>query len=467
MFLKKFIGTKAFYKSFLALVIPIMVQNGITNFVNMLDNVMVGKVGTVEMTGVAVTNQLIFVFNLCIFGALSGAGIFGAQYYGKGDTEGVRQVFRFKFIVSILFTLIASALFIFFGGDLINLYLKGEGSAADAAASFRCAREYMLIMLIGFIPYSITQCYSSTLRETGRTVLPMIAGVSAVLVNLCGNYILIFGRFGAPKMGVAGAATATVISRFVELFIVVIYTAIKRLDNQFIIGAFRSLYVPKALIKQICIKGMPLMVNETLWASGMATLNQCFSLRGLDVVAANNINQTFFNVFSVAYMAVGVSIGIVLGQLLGANKNDEAKDTARKLMVFSVAISLVVASAFFVCAIFIPNIYNTTDSVRKIATGLMQICAATMPMEAFVHASYFTLRSGGKTAITFIFDCGYVWVIKVPLAFLLAHFTGINILTLYLICQLVDLSKVFLGYYLIKKGVWINNIVDEPTKNAN
>lgn len=464
MFLKKYIGSKAFYKSFLALVVPIMVQNGITNFVNMLDNVMVGKVGTTQMTGVAVSNQLIFVFNLCIFGALSGAGIFGAQYFGKGDTEGVRHVFRFKVLTSILFALIACGVFVFFGSNLIGLYLQGEGSVEQAAESFNYARIYMLIMLIGFVPYSVTQSYSSTLRETGRTVLPMIAGVVAVFVNLIGNYVLIFGRFGAPKLGVVGAAIATVISRFVELFIVVVYTSIKRNENQFIIGAFRSFYVPKALVKQICIKGLPLMVNETLWAAGMATLNQCFSLRGLDVVAANNINQTFFNVFAVAYMSVGVSIGIVLGQMLGANKNDEAKDAVRKLIAFSILISVVVGTAFFACAYFIPNIYNTTDNVRQMATGLMQICAATMPIEAFIHASYFTLRSGGKTAITFIFDCGYIWVVRVPIAFLLTRFTGLPILSLYLICQLIEMSKVFAGAYLIKKGIWINNIVD--TKEA-
>lgn len=460
MFFKKFIGTMAFYKSVLALVIPIMIQNGITNFVNMLDNVMVGRVGTLEMTGVAVTNQLIFVFNLCIFGAISGAGIFGAQFFGKGDTQGVRYVFRFKIIVGVIFTLLAMALFVFGGRGLINLYLQGEGSATDAAASYTFAREYMLIMLIGFIPYTVAQCYSSTLRETGHSVLPMVAGVAAVFVNLCLNYVLIFGNFGAPRLGVVGAAIATVVSRFVDLAIVVIYTAVRKNENRFIIGAFKSLYVSVGLVKQIAAKGMPLMLNETLWAAGMATVNQCYSVRGLEVVAANNINQTFFNVFSVAYMAVGVSIGILLGQLLGANKKAEAADSARKLIAFSIVISLIVSAAFFVCAVFIPKIYNTTDIVRSTATGLMQICAITMPIEAFVHAAYFTLRSGGKTAVTFIFDSGFVWVIHVPAAFILSRFTAMPILMLYLFCQLLGLIKAALGFYFVKKGVWINNIVD-------
>ncbi|MBR3960889.1 MAG: MATE family efflux transporter [Clostridia bacterium] len=460
MGLRRYIGTKDFYKRFLKIAFPIMVQNGITNFVNMLDNIMVGSIGTAEMSGVAVTNQLIFVFNLCIFGAVSGAGIFSAQYAGKNDTKGLRYTFRFKFILCVLFSALAIVVFVLGGDTLINLYLKGEGTVGQAAASFAAAKKYMLIMLIGFIPYGITQSYASVLRATGKTVLPMAAGLAAVTVNLAGNYILIFGHFGAPKLGVAGAAIATVISRFVEMLIVIIYTAVRKRENEFIIGAYKSPYVPWQLIRNISIKGFPLMINEALWAAGMATLNGFYSLRGLDVVAANNINQTFFNVFSVAYMAVGVSIGIVVGQMLGANKKDEAKNAVRQLMAFSLCISLVVASAFFLLAFWIPNIYNTTDSVRKIATGLMQVCAITMPIEAFIHSSYFTLRSGGKVAITFIFDCGYVWLIRVPFAAILIHFTGLPIIPLYFVCQIVDLSKVFLGYYLIKKGVWANKIVD-------
>ena len=458
--LKKFIGTKEFYKSVFTLVIPIMIQNGITNFVNMLDNVMVGRVGTAQMTGVAVTNTLIFVFNLCIFGAISGAGIFGAQFYGKGDNEGVRLVFRFKMLVSVIFAVLACAIFILFGGNLINLYLKGEGTAADIAASFGFAREYMLIMLIGFLPFCISQTYSSTLRETGHSVVPMVAGVVAVITNLSLNYVLIFGKLGAPVLGVAGAAIATVVSRFVEMFFLIIYVALKRNENSFIIGAFRSLYVPLSLVKKICAKGIPLMLNETLWAAGMATVNQCYSLRGLSVVAATNINSTFFNVFSVAHFAVGVAIGILLGQLLGADKKAEAKDAATKLIAVSIVISLVVSALFFVCAAFIPEIYNTNAEVKGIAKGLMQVCAITMTIDAFVHAAYFTLRSGGKTAVTFIFDSGFVWAIHVPVAFILARFTAIPIVTLYLFCQLLGLLKAAIGFYFVKKGVWINNIVN-------
>ena len=460
MFIKKFIGNRAFYKTILALAIPIMIHNGITNFVNMLDNVMVGRVGTLQMTGVAVTNQLIFVFNLCIFGAISGAGIFGAQFFGKGDTEGVRHTFRFKIIFCSLLCILGILIFLFGGNMLINMYLKGEGSASDIAASLRYAREYMLIMLIGLLPYTVAQCYSSTLRETGHAVLPMVAGIAAVLVNLILNYILIFGKFGAPCLGVNGAAIATVISRFAELLIVALWTGIKRKDNPFIISAFKSFYMPKLLVKDIIIKGMPLMVNEALWASGMATLSQCYSVRGISVVAAHNISQTFFNVFSVAFMAVGIAIGILLGQILGSGQIDEAKDASRKLIAFSIFVSIIVGVVYFLTAEFIPEVYNTEADVKNIAMNLMKITAVTMPLDAFAHASYFTLRSGGKTAVTFIFDSGFMWVIAVPVIFILSRLTTLSVLYLFGICQLLNIFKCLIGAYFVNKGSWIRNIVE-------
>ncbi len=455
----RFFGDKYFYKRIIALMLPIMIQTGITNFVNMLDNIMVGRVGTAEMTGVAVSNQLLFVFNLCIFGAISGAGIFGAQFFGKKDHEGVRHTFRFKMLFCCALTVLCIGAFLLWGENLIGLYLKGEGSPEEIAATLHYAKEYLSIMLIGLLPYTIVQCYSGTLRETGQTVLPMVGGVVAVLVNLVGNYILIFGHFGAPRMGVAGAAVATVASRFVELVIVTVWTRLKGKENPFILGAYRSMYVPLSLIKQIAIKGLPLMANEVLWASGIATLNQCYSVRSLEVVAASNISQTFWNVFSVAFLAVGSGIGIVVGQMLGAGETKEARLAASRLITFSILISAVFGIAYAISAIWIPEAYNTSDSIRHIATRMMQISGLTMPLDACAHACYFTLRSGGKTLITFIFDSGYVWLINLPVAALLIYCTSLPILPLYLICQLLLIIKSVLGIALVAKGSWVRNIV--------
>ena len=460
--LKSVIGDKALYKRIFIFAIPIMIQQGITHFVNMLDNVMVGTVGQAESTGVAVSNQLMFVFNLCVFGAISGAGIFTAQYFGKGDLEGVKQTFRFKIIFCVLLAAVGIALFCLKGENLIMLYLNKDDNAELAARSLGFAESYLYIMVIGLVPYTISQCYGSTLREAGQSTVPMAAGVAAVAVNLSLNYVLIFGKLGAPKLGVNGAAVATVISRFVELAVLVAYTFIKRQKCIFILESFKSPYISFSLIGEIFKKGMPLMLNESLWASGIATVNRFYSQRGLDVVAANNISQTFFNVFSVAFMSVGVAIGILLGHDLGGGKNREKiKTEAFKSIFFSVFVSAVIAVIYAVCAIFIPRIYNVSDNARSIATHLMQVTALTMPLDAFAHASYFTLRSGGKVIITLIFDSFFVWGVTVTAAAVLINYTSLGIITVYFICQALNIIKCVLGFVFVKRGSWIKNIISE------
>lgn len=457
--LKKLVGDRAFYKKVIGLMIPIMIQTGITNFVNMLDNIMVGRVGTNAMTGVAVANQLIFVFNLCIFGAISGAGIFTAQFFGNGDHNGAMHTFRFKVMFCTMLSVIGICVFSFRGESLMGLYLSDESNAQSAAETLALAKQYMAIMLIGLLPYAISQCYGGTLREAGRPTVPMIAGVIAVAVNLTLNYILIFGKLGAPRLGVVGAAIATVISRFTELLFLVIYTFIKNEKCRFILDGFKSLFVPWWLIKEIFKKGMPLMLNETMWSMGIALINQCYSVRGMDVVAANNISQTFFNVFAVAFMSVGSAIGIILGHTLGSGDTSDAMNTAAKLIAFSFFVSVIVGAVYFVAARYIPYMYNTSADVRYIAMRLMQITALVMPIDAFAHATYFTLRSGGKVFITLLFDSCFVWAVSVPIAFALVHYTALGILGVFLIIQLLNLLKCILGYIFVKRGVWIKNII--------
>ena len=371
--LQRYIGNKKFYKMVLAVAMPIMIQNGITNLVGMLDNIMVGQVGTVQMNGVAIVNQLLFVFNLCIFGAASGAGIFTAQFSGSGDQEGVRHTFRFKILVCLLLSAVGIGLLLVQGPQLIGLYLKGEGSAVDAADSLRFGREYLLVMLWGLVPFALANVYASTLRETGETVVPMVAGVGAVLVNLFFNYVLIFGHFGAPAMGVRGAAIATVISRFVELGILAAWTHGNPEKNPFIVGAYRSMRIPGHLTGAIVRKGLPLMINEFLWSLGMTVLSQCYSTRGLHVIGAMNITNTLWNVFSVSFLAMGNAVGIIMGRMLGAGgTEEEARDANRKLSAFSVAVSMVFAVLYGLTGQVFPNIYNTTDQVRSLARDMAQ-----------------------------------------------------------------------------------------------
>ena len=452
---------KQLYKRFMYVAIPIIIQNGITNFVSMLDNIMVGRVGSLEMSGVSIVNGLMFVYSLCVFGASSGAGIFTAQFFGSNDHEGIRYTFRFKLLICTVLQLLCAAFFYAFGTPLISLYLQGEGDPAEAAQVLQYGLDYLYMTFWGFVPFALSNAYASTLRETGQTTVPMVAGITAVFTNLILNYVLIFGHFGAPKMGVEGAALATAISRYVELAIVVTWTHRHKQICQFIQGAYRSLYIPAQLLKKIVSKGMPLLMNEALWSGGMAFLNQCYSTCGLDVVPAMNISSTIFNLASVAFIAGGNAVGIMMGQMLGASHDvEQIRANNRKLISANVAIGAVFGILLCTISGLFPKIYNTTDTVRSIATWLICISGITMPIHSYLNATYFTLRSGGKTLVTFIFDSGYMWVCMIPVAFVLSRFTDLPILPLYAIIQSLDILKCFIGAHMLKKGSWIQNLTN-------
>ena len=455
----RYIGDKAFYRRVFGVAVPIIVQTGITNFVAMLDNIMVGQIGTMPMSGVSIVNGLIFVFNLCIFGASSGAGIFTAQFYGSHDDEGIRHTFRFKFLICCIISALGVALLLFGDRFFIGLYLTGEGNPAEAAEILGYGVQYLHIMAWGFLPFALTNTYASTLKETGNTFIPMVAGILATLVNLVGNYILIFGHFGAPAMGVRGAAVATVVSRFVELAIVAGWTHLNTVKNPFIVGVYRSFYLPGRLLKAITLKGMPLLVNEALWSSGMAILNQCYSTCGLDVVPAQNISSTLFQLSSVVFLSMGNAVGIIMGQMLGAgNTEAEVRDANRKLLTVSVASGVIFGSLMASVSGLFPRIYNTTETVQQLAMWLICINAIMMPFNSYTNATYFTLRSGGQTLVTFLFDSCFVWGIVIPLAYCLSRFTDMPIIPLYAICQGTDLVKSLIGAGMIKQGKWIQNL---------
>lgn len=459
-FKRRFIGDRDFYRRILYLAVPMIIQNAITSFVSFLDNIMVGQIGTEQMSGVAIVNQLMFVFNICVFGGVSGAGIFGTQFFGKGDYEGQKYTFRFKMYISLLIGAIALALFGLCSTQLISLYLNDTGDVGDIALALRYGKEYMLVMMASLFPFAISFAYVNTIRETGQTFVPMLASVTAVLANLLLDYLLIFGIGPFPELGVTGAALATVLARILECLIVVIWTHSHAKKNRFISGAYKSFYIPKKVCGDILKKGTPLMLNEMFWAFGMAVIAQCYAVRGLEVVAAQNISSTITNLFNIVYIQLGGCISIVVGHLLGAGKVEEAKDTNTKMIFFSVGCCAVVAAVMAVVGRFFPSIYNTQESIRGLAKSFITISALAMPLCSFSHCAYFTLRSGGKTIVTFLFDSVYTWVIVIPLAYLLSYHTGFSITVVFFIVQFTEIIKAMLGFFMVRSGVWIQNIVE-------
>ncbi len=458
-FRKKFIGDRAFYRMLAGVVLPIIVQNAITTFVGLLDNIMVGKTGTDPMTGVSIANQLVFVFNILIFGAVAGPGIFTAQYQGSGDPDGVRFTMRFKLMICTVMTAVGIVVFGLFRADLVSLYISDTATVGDPAATLQYGADYLKVMMFGLLPFALTQTYAGTLRETGETVVPMSAGVAAVAVNLFLNWVLIFGHLGAPALGAVGAALATVVSRYVEAVIVISWTHKNSEKCPFAVGLYKSPRIPAEIVRGIVIKGTPLLLNEALWSFGIAAVTQCYAYRSLEVVSANNISVTVMNLFNVVFLSLGSAISIIIGQSLGSGKTEEAVDTDTKLLFVSFASGIVTGAVMALLSGVFPQFYNTEPEIRELATKFILAVAAGMPVQSFLNACYFTMRSGGKTMITFIFDSGAIWAINYPLVFCLIHFAPNMPVELIMLCeQMSGLIRCVIGLIMVRRRSWVQNL---------
>lgn len=459
-FKDKYFGDKNFYKMTLTIAIPIIIQNLLTNLVSMADNIMVGQLGTNQMSGVAIINQLFFVFNLLVFGGMSGAGLFSAQYFGQKNHNGVRDVFRMKILIGIAIIAISLSVMIFLHEPLINMFLHEGSSSGNIQETFNYAKNYLYIMVIGIAPFVISNCYNTTLKESGQTVVPMKAGVLAVVFDIVLNYIFIFGKLGFPAMGVVGAAIATVISRFVECGYLVIYTHRHSNDYPFIKHCYRTLKVPGSLVKKIIVAGTPLMLNEFLWAGGLTLQTQALSTKGLATVGGLNICNTIGNISNCIFVTMGTTIAIVVGQLLGAGKLKEAKVTATRMAAFSLLISFGMIIILGLLGPVFPHFYNTTDEIRELATKFIWAVAAATPFISLSNSEYFILRSGGKTIITFLFDSCFVCLVNVPVAICLTNFTAIHIVGIFFLVNMLEGVKALIGFIMVKKDIWLNTIVD-------
>ena len=459
--LSRYIGDKAFYKSVLTLLIPMIIQQFITSFVSLLDNIMVGSLGTEAISAASIANQVMMVFCLAVFGGMSGASILGAQFFGKGDMDGMRHTLRFKLYFAVLCSAAAILIYIVWGEAFISSFLQGESNGGDLDLTLRSGRSYLSIMLWGLPPFALVQVYAGTLREAGETRAPMFAGICAILTNLFGNWVLIFGRLGAPALGVEGAAIATVVSRYVELAIVTVFAHRHEDRYPFFAGVYRSFYVPRKLTGRIMRTGAPLLINEILWSLGMTFITQFYSSRGLNAVAALNITGTAWNLFCVIMFAMGSAVSIMVGQRLGAGKMEEARDVDRKLIFLTEVIHVIIGLVMILASSLVPKLYNVGPDVQDLTRRMLIIAGLSLPIHSFAHVTYFTIRSGGRTMITFFFDAVYTWIVTVMLAFLLTRFTDMPIVQIYFCVQFIDLLKVLIGLLMLRSDFWARNVVND------
>ncbi len=447
--MKRFIGDRLFYKNLFVVALPIVVQQLITSSVQLVDNIMVGKLGELAIGSVSVVNQLYFVIILITFGAMGGAGVLSAQYFGSKDYDKLKQTFRFKIIIGLSVALLSILLFTFLGELLVNQFTHNTQTISYAM-------KYMNIIKWSMIPWSISIAISNTFRETGITKQLLYISFAAIVTNTVLNYFLIFGSFGAPNLGIEGAAIATLISRVVEFGLMLLFLLKKgfhfktKVNNMF--------KIDKTILNAIIIMAIPLTLNEALWSLGQTIFLQAYSTRGENALAAMNIAGAISQLVFVTFGGIGTGVAVLVGNTLGRNALHEAKENSIKLVAFAVFFAFLTGIILFILSFFLLDLYSIEEETYRIAQSVIRINAIFIPVYSFNVSMYFTLRAGGDTRSTLMMDAGYMWVISVPVAFILSRFTGLDVILIFLIVQLMDIPKMIFAISRYRKENWVKNL---------
>lgn len=459
--LHPFISDKAFNKKVFLLAFPIVLQGFLTQLVSLADNIMIGQLGSLPVAAISISNRIIFIMNLAIFGSISGAEIFGTQFFGNRDYKNEARIFWMKGLFSFSFGILTIALLTFFQKPLLSLWLHDTKQNTAAALSY--AHEYLTALYFGIPFYCLSQAAVSTLKENGRTIICMESAVFALALNLVGDYLLIFGHFFFPALGCKGAAIATSISRMGECVFVLFWIIIHHNQLPFTDCLFEGLHLDRNLTIDVMKKAVPLMSNEILWSIGLAFFSACYSTRGLAAISALAIVDVAVQIFKTLYTSIGSVISILIGQELGKGKIENAVEKDKKLIVMAVLAALAAMVLSTIISPLFASLYNVDASIRQMAVTLIRIEALLSPLNSFNFACYFTIRSGGNTMVTFFMDAGLTWIIGGPLVYLLSRST-LEIFPLYFLSQLYLVLKIIPMSQYVHSRRWARNLTGQMNR---
>lgn len=447
--LKKFIGTKEFYKTALAVAVPLMLQQLITSSVNLVDNLMVGQLGDVALAGVAAVNKFYLIATFGTNGLLAAAAIFIAQFYGAKNIEKTKESFRFSVVFATLIMIVFFIVGKFLTEPIVHFFTTDQAIVEQGVS-------YLQIAAYTYLPMIVTLSLSSALRAVGETKIPLYVSIVAVLTNTFLNYCLIFGNFGFPMMGVQGAALATLVARIVEA--VILLLVLTQIEVPFKTKLSDLFKISGELCRKILLKAAPLTLNEVLWSFGMATLFKVYATRGAEVIAGYSIANTISDIFFVLFGGMAAASTVLISHHLGANELEEAKVNGYRLIGFSFMLSILFGLLMFGSSFIVPNWYQVSELSKSVATNILRIMSVMFWIYMMNTQCYFTLRAGGDTKNTLLMDSVYMWCVNISLVSLVAYNTDLNIYALYIIGQLTDLIKMVIGYGLVRREKWVVNL---------
>lgn len=454
MHLEKYIADKKFYKQLFIIITPIILQFFIQNFINLLDNVMVGQLGDEEVAAVGVANQYYKLFYPTIVSICTGASIYTSQFFGSNKIKELQNMFGIKLLFPMLVTIIFLVVGFSIPNEIIGIFNK-EGDVLVQTFGV----DYLKIVLWSYIPLSVSTAFTFTLRPLKLTHLPMIASSIGMLTNLILNYCLIYGNFIFPALGVNGAALATVIARFVELGVYLIVYFKK--DFIFKTKIQNYFHFDMSLIYNTLKKVFPLFLNEFANSFALVLIFQIYSQSGKSAVSAITIADAVSQIVFILANGLGTATSILVGYKLGQSELDEAEQNANYLIGYSAIMGIFIFIILSALSFIIPSFYNISGYTKQLTTYTILIQALFAPILVINRIFFFIIRSGGKVKEVLLMNGIFMWVVKVPLALFLCHVLHVHVILLFFIIEATRVLNLLVSIYFYKQKKWCVNLIKE------
>lgn len=441
---------KKFYKLILSIALPIALQNLITFAVSMIDTMMLGSLGEVQLSAASIGNNLFFILTILIFGLAGGSNILISQYWGKGDVKAIHKILSIMYRACIIITSIFIAIAIFLPEKFMKIYTS-DALVIEQGAS------YLRIVAIGYIFYAITNCTIMMLRSVKTVKISLFVYTISLIVNGFFNYILIFGKFGAPVLGVRGAAIATVIARITE-FTIVLFFMIK-VEDKIRLRVKHLIKVDKLMLKDFLSNVIPVLFNEFLWSTGSTIISIIIGRLGTETVAANSISNVVFQFVTVFIFGLSNATAVIIGNTIGEGKNDKAKEYSRTIGLLSIVMGLLSALVILFIKPYVVDFYNVSNVTKDIAMRIMDVMSIIIVFQSLgVNLMMGVLRGGGDAKFVLINDIIFMWIVAIPCGFIAAYVLKLPIAIIFFIVKSDEIIKSVVAVVRVLSGKWVRNV---------
>lgn len=445
------LGDREFYRTMLAIALPVTIQQLISSLLNMLDVLMVGQLGDASIAALGLSNQVFFLLTLLLFGLTSGAAVFTTQYWGQRDVANIRRVLGISLSIGLVAAGIFTIAAFFFPTKVLGLYTNDKEVIAIGA-------RYLQIVSLTYIMLAVSGAFQSTLRSVQLVRLPMIVSLVALTFKTGLGYILIFGKFGLPKMGVEGAAYSTLAARLIEVTLVLMLSYGLRTPAAARLRELFNFNLP--FLGRVLRTTMPAVYNEIIWSFGVTSYNAIYAHIGTDAIAAVNVNGTVENLAFVTYIGIGTACAIMVGNSIGAGDQERAFRLGRIFLALGVVVSLFTALIVLIFTPHLIGLYQISPTTAAYSRQLLIIYAFTIWLRSTNFMLFIgILRAGGDTRYALFVEACTMWLVGVPLAALGGLVFHLPVPFVYGLILVEELVKFIIVFPRYQSRRWIHDLV--------